>query len=520
MGEHGRIIGSKMSNNLWPYVEARKIIERVGDSDKEVIFETGYGPSGLPHIGTFGEVARTMWVKKAYEELSGKTSKLIVFSDDLDGLRKIPENIYNQESMVSYMNFPLSSIPDPYGIFDSYSDHNNNKLIEFLDKFKFDYTFMSQTKYQKEGFFNDGMKLVAEKYNQILDVVLPTLKKENRKKWSPFMPIHPKNGKIYQVEILNLDVDNGLISWKDETDTMWTTSIFDGNCKCQWYVNWALRWYALGVDYEMSGKDLIDSVRLSSKICRILGGTPPINLTYELFLDLEGGKISKSKGNGFTIDEWLEIATSYSLELFMFNNPQRAKKIGKDVAVQMEEDYIKLSNQQFENTKTNGVSDDIISVGTFIVAQQSLIPVGYSTIINLVSAAGCETKEEVWEYLFKYDPTLENTHYIDAMAENAIRYCELFVYPNKQYRVLTDDEKTMVCKLLDVYKNLPKDEYTAERYQYYAFEVGKEFNMNLREWFKLLYEFLLGQSTGPKFGNFVDVYGLYETIKLMESKLQ
>lgn len=508
-------------SDLWPFVEAKKIIERIGDSDKEVIFETGYGPSGLPHIGTFGEVARTTWVRRAFEKLTGKKTRLIAFSDDMDALRKTPENIPNQELLDKNHGYSLSKVPNPFDTeYSSFADHNNHMLMQFLNKFKFDYEFASSTEYYTSGRFNDALRKMAEKHEEICKVVRPTLRGERSEEWSPFMPIHPLTGKVMTVPILKVNSENGTIIWKDTNGDELTTSIFDGNCKVQWKSDWALRWYALGVDYEMSGKDLIDSVRLSSKICRILGGTPPINLTYELFLDLDGGKISKSKGNGFTIDEWLEIATSYSLELFMFNNPQRAKKIGKDVAVQMEEDYIKLSNQQFENTKTNGVSDDTISVGTFIAAQQSLIPVGYSTIINLVSAAGCETEGEVWEYLFKYDPTLENTHYIDAMAENAIRYCELFVYPNKQYRVLTDDEKTMVRKLLDVYKNLPKDEYTAERYQYYAFEVGKEFNMNLREWFKLLYEFLLGQSTGPKFGNFVEVYGLYETIKLMESKLQ
>lgn len=507
-------------STLWPYVEARKIINRMGDSDKEVIFETGYGPSGLPHIGTFGEVARTTWVQKAYNELTGKSSQLIAFSDDMDALRKTPDNIPNKELLDNNLGYSLSKVPNPFNTdHKSFADHNNHMLMSFLDSFNFKYTFASSTEYYTSGRFNDALQKMAEKHEEICKVVRPTLRGERAEEWSPFMPIHPLTGKVMTVPILSVNSTNGTITWKDVNGDELSTSIYDGNCKIQWKADWALRWYALGVDYEMSGKDLIDSVKLSSKICRILGGNPPINLTYELFLDIGGGKISKSKGNGFTIDEWLEIASPESLELFMFNNPQRAKKISKEIALQMEEDYIKLNNSHQKNISEN-ITDESNPIGNFIVAQYETIPVSYSTIINIVSASGCNTEEDVWVYLKKYDSNIDTSNvYISQMVSHAIKYFQLYVEPNRSYRSPTDVEKIAIIDLRDIFSGLEESDHTEEKLQYWTFEVGKKYEFNLRDWFKALYEILLGQTAGPRFGVFVKMYGVQDTINLINQKI-
>lgn len=501
------------TSSLWPYIEAQKIIERTKDKDK-VIFETGYGPSGPPHIGTFGEVARTSWVRNAYETLTGKKTKLIAFSDDMDALRKTPDNIPNKNLIDNAHGFSLSKVPNPFDTHDkSFAHHNNRMLCEFIDEFGFEYEFASSTEYYTSGRFNNALTRMAECHEEICKVVRPTLRGQRSDEWSPFMPLHPLTGKVMTVPIIKVDSVNGNITWIDTNGDELTTSILNGNCKIGWRADWALRWYALGVDYEMSGKDLIDSVKLSSRICKILGGTPPINLTYELFLDEDGKKISKSIGNGISIEEWLEIASPEALELYMFNNPTRAKKISKEIAIQTEEDYIKHSNNIFEGKDNNS------PVGEFIVPQYYNIPITYSLIINIISAASITDSNDVWEYLLKYDSTIIRTPYLEELVEKGITYYSKYIAPNKKFRILSEDEQKAVCKLLEIYENLTEENHNYEQYQYWAFEVGKEYNMNLREWFKILYEFLLGQSNGPRFGNFVEVYGLENTINLIKKQL-
>ena len=508
-------------SSLWPYVEANKINARK-DIDKKdtVIFETGYGPSGLPHIGTFGEVVRTNWVRTAFEQLTGKKTKLITFSDDMDALRKVPDNVPNQDILRDSIGLPLTKVPNPFSTnHSSFADHNNAMLCSFINNTGIDFEFASSTDYYSSGRFNDGLYQMALKHDEIVAAVVPTLRTARSESWSPFMPIHPISGHVQMTKIHSVDAERGFITWKDEEGMTFETSIYDGKCKIQWKADWALRWYVLGVDYEMSGKDLIDSVKLSSKICRILGGNPPINLTYELFLDAQGQKISKSKGNGLSYEQWVEISSTSALELFMFNNPTRAKKISPEIAISSEEEYIKLNNKYYANI--DAPEENINNpVGQFINKQPSIIDVSYGLILNIVSATSATSSDEIMSYLNKYRPNIDITDdYLNYMIYSALNYYYSYIEPTKVYREPTDIERVYMNKLIDIYSNY-NDEHSEERYQYWAFEIGKESNMNLRDWFKSLYEVFLGQSQGPRFGVFVAGYGIDNTVNLMKSKLQ
>ena len=504
-------------SSLWPYTQAQRIID--SNKEKDVyIFETGYGPSGLPHIGTFGEVVRTNWVRQAFTEMTGLKSKLITFSDDMDALRKTPDNIDNSKILDVSHGLSLSKVPNPFNTeYNSFGEHNNAMLMKFLNNMNIEYEFASSTNYYTSGKFNKALTRMAECHDEICKIVRPTLRGQRSEEWSPFMPIHPLTGKVMTVPVIRVDSNTGTITWIDDNSDQLQTSIYNGNCKIQWKADWALRWYALGVDYEMSGKDLIDSVKLSSKICRILGGTPPINLTYELFLDEEGQKISKSKGNGMTYEEWIDICSEESLQLFMFNNPTRAKKIGPNIAIMNEEEYIK------NNNTANSDNEDIDMnnpVGNFIKSQGEMINITYGMIINIVSASSATSSDEIWSYLLKYRSDLDrNNPYINELVTKAITYYNKYVLPTKNYRSPTDVESNAIEQLMLIYENYGDDIESEERYQYYAFEVGKSNNFNLRDWFKTLYEVLLGQSSGPRFGVFVAGYGRENTVNLMKEKL-
>ena len=334
------------SYKSWPFNEAKKIVKRFGENNtkEKIIFETGYGPSGLPHIGTFGEVLRTNMVRFCYEKLTGKQTDLIAFSDDMDGFRKVPDNIPNKEKLSKYLDYPLTSVPDPFDEFKSFGEHNNSKLKEFLNRFNLPFTFQSSTDAYKSGLFNDTIKKIIKNYDEIKNVVLPTLGEERRKSYSPFFPINEKTGKILQVPIEEVNYDDFTVSYYEDGELK-SKSVLDGNCKLQWKVDWAMRWAAFGVDYEMCGKDLTDSYSLSSKICRIIGSKPPENLIYELFLDENAEKISKSKGNGISIDDWLKYSIEESLSMFMYQRPTTAKKLFFDVIPKNTDEYLSHVNK-------------------------------------------------------------------------------------------------------------------------------------------------------------------------------
>ena len=441
-------VAASANSRAWPFEEARRLIKRLerlpGGADKTVIFETGYGPSGLPHIGTFGEVARTTMVRHAFELLTeGKRkTRLICFSDDMDGLRKVPTNVPNQAMLQQHLDKPLTRVPDPFGTFESFAHHNNAMLREFLDRFGFEYEFYSATECYTAGMFDATLLKMLAAYDKVMDIILPTLGPERQATYSPFLPVSQRTGRVLQVPMIARDVKAGTITYADpETGEMVETPVTGGRVKCQWKADWAMRWTALGVDYEMAGKDLIDSVTLSSKICKALGATPPEGFNYELFLDDHGEKISKSKGNGLTIEEWLTYATPESLSLFMFQKPKSAKKLYFDVIPRAVDDYLQFLSAYPAQDAKQQLDNPIWHIHGGAPPSPEL-PITFGLLLNLASVSNAESKEVMWGFLRRYAPgaTPENNPILDRLSGHAIRYFDDFVRPTKSFRPPDDVE--------------------------------------------------------------------------------
>ncbi|GHU12933.1 lysine--tRNA ligase [Alphaproteobacteria bacterium] len=505
----------------WPFEEARKLVSRESVKQKGfALLETGYGPSGLPHIGTFGEVARTSYVKHVFECLTGMKAKIYAFSDDRDGLRKVPDNIPNKDMVAEYLGYPLTSVPDPFCCHQSFGHHNNNKLIEFLDSFGFEYEFQSSTDWYKKGKFNEVLLKVLKHHKEILDVMLASLREERAATYSPFLPISPTTGRVLQVVIDKYNVDAGTIVFRDEDGTLTELPVTDGHCKMQWKVDWAARWVAIGVDYEMAGKDLIDSVKLSSKICRILGGTPPEGFNYELFLDEEGKKISKSKGNGIGVDEWLRYAPHESLANYMFASPRSAKKLYFDVIPRQVDDYI----SHIKNYETLEDKKRVDNPAWHIHSgnpPKSESDISFSLLLNLVSVCNTDDSGVLWGFIKKYnnDASPEAMPFLDKLVTYAINYYQDFVKNKKVYSSPSDVERTALEDLLMELNKLSGDEDAAV-IQNIIFEVGKRHGFSeLRSWFMVLYRHLFAQKEGPRMGTFVALYGIDNTKKLIEVAL-
>ena len=512
-----------MQAKAWPFEEARKVLARTGGASPEkgyVLFETGYGPSGLPHIGTFGEVVRTTMVRNAFTALTDIPSKLFAFSDDLDGLRKVPDNVPNKELLEKHLGKPLTQVPDPFGTHESFGHHNNARLRAFLDQFGFEYDFQSSTDCYKAGMFDATLLKLLENYDAIINVILPTLGPERRATYSPFLPICPKTGVVLQVPVIDRDVDAGTITYEDDTGAKIETPVTGGHCKLQWKADWAMRWVALDVDYEMSGKDLIDSVKLSSRICKVLGGRPPEGFTYELFLDEAGEKISKSRGNGLTVEEWLRYAPDESLQLYMFNSPKKAKRLFFDVIPRHVDDYLtflgKFANEEEAKRLENPA--------WHIHAGQPPGPeahVTFGLLLNLASACNTEDPAVLWGFISRYaaDATPETAPILDRLVDHAINYYRDFVKPNKTYRLPSDMERAALEDLVTSLEALA-DGAEASDIQNEVFEIGKRHEFeDLRAWFKALYEILLGRDQGPRMGSFIALYGVEETIALIKRVL-
>ncbi len=507
-------------SNAWPFAEARTVIKHLGGKAPEkgyVLFETGYGPSGLPHIGTFGEVARTSMVRHAFSQLSDLPTKLFAFSDDMDGLRKAPDNVPNRDMLAEHLDKPLTSVPDPFGTHESFGHHNNARLRTFLDSFGFDYEFKSSTECYKAGLFDAMLLRVLERYEPVINVILPTLGPERRATYSPFLPVCEKTGKVLQVPVIERDVDAGTIVYEDADGAKVETPVTGGRCKLQWKADWAMRWAALGVDYEMSGKDLIDSVRLSGKICRILGCPPPTGFTYELFLDDKGEKISKSKGNGLAVEEWLRYAPPESLALFMYGKPKTAKRLFFDVIPRNVDDYLSHLEKYPEQEGGKRLDNPVwhIHDGAPPEGQQHL---SFNILLNLASVCHTEDKAVLWHFISRYRPDAapDTAPILDRLVDFAVNYYRDFVKPAKRYRPATADEAAALEELAKVLEALPADS-AAEAIQTEVYEIGKrhECFADLKAWFKALYEILLGQSQGPRMGSFIALYGVNETVQLI-----
>ena len=523
-------------SHAWPFEEARKIVARLKRKPKdEVIFETGYGPSGLPHIGTFGEVARTTMVRHAFRVLTDDKIKtrLIAFSDDMDGLRKVPDNVPNRNMLAGHLGKPLTRVPDPFGSHDSFAAHNNARLGAFLDQFGFDYEFMSSTDCYTSGRFDAALLKVLERFDAVMTIMLPSLREERAETYSPFLPISPKTGIVLQVPIVEHDAKAGTIAYDDpDSGERVTTLVTGGRCKLQWKPDWAMRWLALGVDYEMAGKDLIDSVKLSGEICRALGGMPPEGFNYELFLDENGQKISKSKGNGLTIDEWLRYASPESLSLFMYREPKAAKRLYFDVIPRHVDDYL----QFLDAYPRQGLKEQLGNPVWHIHAGAPPPPdnpVPFAMLLSLVTASNAENAETLWGFIGRYRPgvTPQSHPRLAATVDYAINYYRDFVLPAKKFREASAAERAALSDLRDALSQLPPDA-TAEAIQDVVYEVGRRepfLDQKKKakdgkpgvalDWFNMLYQVLLGQEKGPRFGSFVAAYGVQNTVAMIDGAL-
>jgi len=513
-----------LTSKAWPYEEARKLLKRYekgAPAKGDILFETGYGPSGLPHIGTFNEVLRTTMVRNAYKELSDIPTRLIAFSDDMDGFRKVPDNVPNQAMLAEHLGKPLTQVPDPFGKYESFAHHNNAMLREFLDRFGFDYDFRSSTEAYQSGAFDDALKSILRHYDAIMGVMLPTLRKERQLTYSPVLPISPKSGIVLQVPVEVVDAEAGLIRFTDDGDVI-EQSILGGKAKLQWKVDWAMRWVALGVDYEMSGKDLIDSVQQSSKIARVLGARPPESLTYEMFLDEKGEKISKSKGNGLSLEQWLTYGPDESLAFYAYREPKKAKQLHMGVIPRAVDEYWQFRGnypaQAIEQKLGNPVHH--IHEGALPTGE---LPVTFGLLLNLVGVMGDASKPQVWGYLANYLPDANADKYpeLDRLIGYALAYHRDFIAPTLKRRAPTANEAAALRDLDARLAAMPADA-TAEDIQNEVYAIGKEEAYgfeSLRDWFKALYETLLGAEQGPRMGSFIALYGIENSRKLIAEAL-
>jgi len=510
--------------SAWPFVEAKKMLrERKSFIEKKgkITLQTGYGPSGLPHIGTFGEVARTSMMVNALNQLTDLPTEIITFSDDMDGLRKVPDNVPNQELLTANLHKPLTQVPDPFNKFKSFGEHNNEMLKTFLNSFNFKYSFKSSTSLYKSGYFNPTLQIILENYDGVMNIILPTLGKDRQKTYSPFLPICPETGHVLEIPILEIDKNNSKVVF-DNNGKKLEVSILDGNCKLQWKVDWAMRWYALDVDFEMYGKDLIESAILSTKIINLIGKKNPSGFAYELFLDEKGEKISKSKGNGITIDQWLTYASPESLSLYMYQNPKRAKKLYKEIVPKAVDEYLDCIEKAKKQDELQLLMNPVWHVHNGKIPQEDSI-MTFSMLLNLVETSNADNKELLWKFVKKYNPNIseKNSPIFDALVGYAIKYFNDVIKSQKKYKMPNDEEKKALTALVKTLETC-NEQMTPEEIQTLIYSTGKEngYAENLRDWFKLIYEVVFGDENGPRMGFFISFFGVNETKELILSKLK
>lgn len=513
-----------MKAKAWPFEEAAKLVRRVEKTPPEkayVVFETGYGPSGLPHIGTFMEVFRTTLVQHAFEQMSDIPTRLLCISDDMDGMRKVPDNLPNADMLAQHLQLPLTQVPDPFGTHESYGAHMNAKLQRFLDHYRFNYEFKSATDLYKTGIYDEKLLLALKKYDDLMKVMLPTLGAERQATYSPFLPLSPKTGRVLYVPLKGWDAEQGTITFDDEDGTLTTVPVTGGHCKLQWKPDFGMRWAALGVDYEMFGKDHQPSAPLYSKICEILEGTPPEQYVYEMFLDAEGQKISKSKGNGLTIEEWLRYAPPESLAYYMFLSPRKAKRLHFDVIPKAVDEYLTFLAKYPNQTYAEQLENPVWHIHAGNPPAPELSTVTFNLLLNLVSACNAGDASVLWGFISRYAPQVrpETCPMLDQLVGYAVAYYQDFVKPAKKYRAPNDVERAALSEL-SAYLETAQGA-SAEDIQTQVYEIGKTHGFSeLRAWFGALYEILLGQPQGPRMGSFIALYGAQETRALIERVLK
>ena len=546
--EPDAFLDAAQASKAWPFEEARKLVARIERTgQREAVFETGYGPSGLPHLGTFGEVARTTMVRRAFRVLTEDAIKtrLIAFSDDMDGLRKTPENIPNREMVQENLGKPLSEVPDPFGQYESFAAHNNARLRGFLDGFGFEYEFVSSTHYYKSGRFDAALLHMLRRFEAIQEIMLPSLREERAGTYSPFLPIHPHTRIVMQVPLTGYDADKGVIRWRDpQSGEDFETPVTGGHCKLQWKPDWAMRWYALKVDYEMAGKDLIDSVRLSSQIVRALGAEPPAGFNFELFLDDKGQKISKSKGNGLTADEWLTYASPESLALFMFQKPSAAKRLYFDVIPRTVDEYLGFLDAYPRQDWKERLGNPVWHIHSGAPPEPETLEHGsngprttvtFAMLLNLAAVANSDNPAVLWGFLRRYAPSASpQTHpRLDRLVNYAVAYFRDFVAPKKRYRAADEVERAALESVAAKLATLPADA-GPEEIQHALYDIARPIpryqDLNAKnatperpgvsnDFFNMLYAVLLGEERGPRLGSFIALYGIEETGELIAKAL-
>ena len=510
--------------SAWPFVEAKKMLrERKSFIEKKgkITLQTGYGPSGLPHIGTFGEVARTSMMVNAINQLTDLPTEIITFSDDMDGLRKVPDNVPQRDLLEKNLHKPLTQVPDPFNKFDSFGEHNNEMLKNFLNSFNFKYSFKSSTFLYKSGFFNSSLQTILKNYDGIMNIILPTLGKERQKTYSPFLPICPDTEQVLEIPVKEIDIEKSKIVF-DNNGKELESSILDGNCKLQWKVDWAMRWYALDIDFEMYGKDLIESAILSSKIIKLIGKTNPSGFAYELFLDEKGEKISKSKGNGITIDQWLEYASPESLSLYMYQNPKRAKKLYKEIVPKAVDEYLDFIEKAKTQDELKLLMNPVWHVHNSKIPNENMI-MSFSMLLNLVETSNASSKELLRKFVKKYKTNISEKNYpiFDKLVGYAIKYFNDVIKLQKKYKKPNNDEKLALKALIKTLDNC-NDKMSPEDIQTLIYSTGKNngYSENLRDWFKLIYEVVFGDENGPRMGFFISFFGVKETKDLILNKIK
>ena len=511
-----------MSSKAWPFEEARRVLKRYQKAPPEkgyVLFETGYGPSGLPHIGTFGEVSRTSMIMRAFQEISDLPTKMICFSDDLDGMRKVPGNVPNAESLTEHLQKPLTSVPDPFGEFESFGHHNNAMLRRFLDTFGFEYEFYSATEFYASGQFDEVLKRAVDRYDDIMEVMLASLREERRQTYSIFLPFHPETGRVLYVPMKSINPADYTVTFDDDNGREWTVPVTGGNVKLQWKPDFGARWAALGVDFEMYGKDHSTNTPIYDKICRILGAPAPDHFTYELFLDENGQKISKTSGNGVSIDQWLTYASSESLSYFMYQKPKTAKRMHFDVIPKAVDEYHQQLRAYVDQDAKARLNNPVWHIHGGDVPESKMV-VPFSMLLNLASVSGAEDKDQLWGFIQRYAPdaNAQTNPDMDQAAGFAVRYYNDFVKPTRVFRAPSELERAALIALRDGLQAWDKG-LDAEELQGLVFACGRERFDPMRGWFTALYEVLLGASQGPRFGGFIALYGVDETIALIDDAL-
>ncbi len=540
----------------WPFEQARNLLARIlrlrlesdGDRDlasilinagkadeavltfptlgRPVIFQCGYGASGLPHMGTFGEAARPTMVRTAFRALTEDAipTKLIVFSDDMDGLRKIPPNLPHQDWLEEDRDKPVTSVRDPFGEYESFGAHNNARARAFFDSFGFDYEFISSTEFYKSGRMDAVLLTVLERFDAIQAVMLPTLGPERRATYSPFVPISPRTGRVLYVPTVERHLNKGTIVFPDEDGALTEVPVTGGHVKLQWRPDWAARWTALQVDYEMSGKDLVDSIRVSEKVTRAIGGVPPESFHYELFMDENNHKISKTKGNGLTMEEWLRYGGAESLAYYMFTSPKSAKRLYFDVIPKATDEYLQqleAYNRPEGSNTANRLDNPVWSVHSGRPPAKGS-SISLSLLLNLVSASNALDERVLWGFISRYLPgaSPDSEPMLARMVDYAIHYYEDFVKPAKRFRAPDEKERAAFADLAARLRALPADCADGEVIQNEVYEAGKAGGFEpLRTWFTALYEVLLGQTQGPRFGSFVAIFGVTNTLALIDKAL-